>query len=476
MPNCASDEFEYVCLGDKRLKSRLVKLTNHFFESPEMPINQACHNWAETKAAYRFLKNEKVNEIELIEAHSEKTVERAKQYSTIIAIQDTCYFNYTNHKKTEGLGLISVSKEKNNKRFDTNGLIMHTSFAITTEGLPLGMLDQQIIARPTLSAELKELKKRSHGNAVPIEDKESYRWIETLQNSKNRLGNSKIHMITECDREADIYDFFLRAYKLETSILVRAKSDRIINKTSRRSRGPQIHLWKHMNSQPSQGEIAIKIPSRGGKPSRTALLNLRFDKIIFSPPRNHLNYEELCNLKLNVVYVLEKHPPKGEEPLEWMLLTDIDVNNFEEAEEKVKWYSLRYRIETFHKILKSGLKVEDCRLETADRLIRYLTVMSVIAWKIFWITLIGRSNPKLSCTKFIGEDWKILYAKFYHTMNFPKKPLDAKEAIHLIARLGGFLDRKSDGEPGAITMWRGLRRLCDLIEGWNIATGGDSCG
>ena len=169
--------------------------------------------------------------------------------------------------------------------------------------------------------------------------------------------------------------------------------------------------------------------------------------------------------------MIEKNTPEGVEPLEWLLLTNLTINNFADTLEKVKWYCLRWRIETFHKILKSGFKVEECRLQTAKRLIRYLTVMSVLAWRIFFITLIARADPQRPCSGILcDEEWKVLYTKTHGTKSFPSKTPTIKEVVLWIAKLGGFLCRKNDKDPGPITLWRGWRRLFDLVDGWRIAT------
>ena len=142
------------------------------------------------------------------------------------------------------------------------------------------------------------------------------------------------------------------------------------------------------------------------------------------------------------------------------------------ALEKVRWYCLRWRIEVFHKILKSGCCIETCRLGTAKRLIRYITLMSVIAWRIFYITLVARTNPQLPANKLLAdEEWKVLYAKTHRTKNYPKEIPCIKAVVCWIARLGGFLSRKNDGDPGPIVLWRGWRRLADLCEGWRLAHG-----
>ena len=171
------------------------------------------------------------------------------------------------------------------------------------------------------------------------------------------------------------------------------------------------------------------------------------------------------------VYVMEVDPPSNAEPLEWMPLTTLSVTNFDEAYEKVKWYCLRWRIETFHKVLKSGFNVEKCRLSDANRLIRYLTVMSIVAYRLFMITLLARTDPNLPCNALLSEsEWKVLYLRTNRDARIPKQPPKIKDVVAWIAQLGGFLARKGDGNPGVITLWRGWKRLADLVSGWELAS------
>jgi hypothetical protein len=467
----ANTEFEGANFGDQRLTARLIKIADSLGNLPECSINQACGNWVETKAAYRFFQNGNISESEILKTHVDKTVERSKQHKKILDIQDTCYMTYTSHKKTSGLGTI-VKKEGVYKKLQTEGLIMHTSFAVTTEGLPLGILDQKIYARPQLPEKLKGLKKKSHGNGVSIEEKESIRWVESLIKSNNAMNTTDTEVISICDREADMYDFFEAACRNKSLVLVRAAQNRKINQIYLHSRKENETLWSFIKRLPSQGKIRVEVPKRDGKVGRVATLDLHFSSFTMNPPRNNirLRTEELPDLNLQVIYVIEKHPPKGEKALEWILLTNLPVQNFSQALEKVRWYCLRWRIETFHKILKSGLRVEECRLGTAKRLMRYLTVMSIIAWRIFFITLIGRTSPNVSCAILLTEmEWKVLFAKIHKTFSYPKIPPSIKEAIRWIAQLGGFLGRKGDGDPGPITVWRGLKRLTDLVEGADMS-------
>ena len=464
----AEIEFEGIDLGDPRLNERLVKLTDSLSASPESSINHACPNWAETKGAYRFFKNEGVDKKEILTSHAQKTAKRAERHPIVLAIQDTCFFNYTSHRKTTGLGPIFTKKERSGRTLSSVGIIMHTSFAVTTEGLPLGILDQTLFTRePNV-----EGKEKKHRRDIAIEDKESMRWLNALDKTQKVVGDHVVEVVTVCDREGDFYELFERANKIGSSVLIRACTDRIINKKSLYSEKTRDKLWSFMQSLPSQGTLEVQIPARGGKSARSALLKMRFSPFRMNPPINNIRHktEKLMDMNLTAVYVTEENPPKGEEALEWMLLTNLLVTCFNDAIEKVRWYCLRWRIEVFHKILKSGLRVEQCRLQMADRLTRYLTVMSIIAWKIYWMTLIGRAHPEWPCTCFLDDqEWKVLYVRFQQTKSYPKTPPSVREAVHWIARLGGFLDRKGDGEPGVITLWRGWKRLSELAEGWTLA-------
>lgn len=480
----ANEEFSYVNLGDKRLNARLVKICDRFSSAPESPINQACMDWKETKAAYRFFQNDNVDIHDILAAHRQKTVQRTREYKTVLALQDTSYFVYTNHPKTEGLGKMSLKKGKNVAEIYSNGLIMHTCLAVTTDGLPLGLFDQNIFTRKLRP----EKERRSRGgryvqDTLPIEEKESYRWLESLKMTNDAAGKTKV--VTVCDREADMYDFFKLSNKIGAPVLVRASHNRSVNKKSRYAETGVIKLWDHMNQQPEAGSYTIEIPKRSKRKhsaariARTAVVTVKFSSFQFNPPQNNPKHklEELPDIEMNAVHVLETHPPDGEDPVEWMLLTNCPVTSFDEACEKVQWYSLRWRIEMYFKVLKSGFRVETCRLGNAERLARYLAVMSIVAWRQFKITLIARTDPKTPCTKLLADhEWKVLYLKVNEKMKLPKTLPTIGETVIWIARLGGYLARKNDGPPGMIVLWRGWKRLTDLTIGWDLAHQFGTCG
>lgn len=472
----AADEFKEINLGDKRLNKRMTKLCDTLSESPESPINQACEDWGETKAAYRFFNNENVDSEQILSVHRTKTAERATKEETILVAQDTSYFIYSNHLKTKGLGDIGYKKGNNDEKIYSKGLVMHASLALTTSGTPLGLIDQEIFARQSNPENQKDNR-----GLLPVEKKESFRWIKALQATMNTSVGKQV--ITICDRECDFYDFFKAAKEENASVLVRASQDRTVNRKKRWEQDV-VKLWDLLESQNSSGSYTVEVSARvkkghcKGRIGRSAEIDIKFTSFKMNPPKGNPKHgtQALPDVTMYAIHALEQFPPEGETPIEWMLLTNIPVTTLDEAKEKIHWYSMRWRIEMFFKILKSGFKVESCRLGDSKRLIRYLTVMSIIAWRLFMITLIARTDPTISCSIFLSEsEWKVLGLKMLH-QNISSKPPTISEAVILIAKLGGFLARKSDGSPGTLVLWRGWKKLIDLAEGWELARRSDTCG
>jgi len=463
----AKNEFETIDLGDDRLNQRLMKISQCLLDSPESPINKACGDWGETKAAYRFFNNDNVNYQDIIQAHTKMTATRYKQEDIVLAIQDTTYYNYTSHPETKGLGLLSRFKGKHKDDILTKGICMHTTLGITPEGLPLGILDQDIYARKELSEEEMAIKKKSHNIALPIEEKESIRWLNSMKRTAAIFEGQNKQVVTIADREADIYDLFHLADRLNTHFLVRASQNRKINKTAIHSMESGEMLWDFMKKKKLKGTVQVDVPKKDEQPKRVATCGIKFEKINILPSR-HYKGSKKGNLDLDIyaISILEKIPPKGVDKIEWMLYTNIPILIFEEAIEKLRWYCLRWRIEVYFKVIKSGFKVEDCRLEHANRLIRYLAVVSIVAWRVYWLTLVARTVPDASALLFLNDfDWKILFVKFNPHKKVPKRAPSMKQATTWIAQLGGFLARKGDGDPGITHIWRGLKKLADMTEG-----------
>ena len=463
----AKTEFENIDLGDKRLNGRLIKISDHFITSSESPINQACGCWSETKAAYRFFQNENVDYKDIVKHHALATKNRLADESVILAIQDTTYFNYIDHPKTSGLGILSRFTGKYKKDIITSGIYMHSTMAINTDGLPLGLLDQKITAREVLPAEKVEKKERSHNIALPIEEKESIRWLDSMRKSVELFGGQDKKVVTVADREADIYDLFLLAENLGSNYLIRASHNRKINKSSIHSNTSGEMLWDFMKKQKIIGKLEVNVPATDVNPKRTAVCSIKIGRFNLLPPRSFKGVG--LGLTLQSIQIVEEKTPKGCSKIDWILHTNLPINSYEDAIEKVRWYCLRWRIEVYFKVIKSGFNVERCRLETADRLIRYLAVVSIVAWRVSWLTLVSRLTPEGLAEDFLcEEEWKVLFTKFNPTRKIPKRSPSIKKVFIWIARLGGFLARKGDGSPGITHMWRGLKKLADMVAGLRL--------
>lgn len=449
----ATEEFEKALFEDKRLNKRLFMIARDFYGKPEANIPQASESRAKTKAAYRFFDNEAVTMESILSSHCESTVNRIKKEKIILAVQDTTSLNYTAHSFTEDLGPIGSAKD------GAIGLELHNTMAFNAEGTPLGLLDVQCWARDE-----EEFGKKHVRSKLPIEDKESYKWLKSFKATIDvQKQVPKTVIVSVCDREADIYELFELATSDEKNprLLVRASYNRKVE-------GEQNKLWEYMSTIEISGIQEIQVPRKKSVPSRKVDLTIRFSKIELKAPYRK-GEGKRNNITIWAVLAREENAPEGIDPVEWMLLTTIPVYTFEEALEKVKWYAKRWGIEIYHKTLKSGCRIERRQLGKASRIESCLAIDMVIAWRIFHLMKLGREVPDIPCTVFFEEaEWKALVA--YKTKNpiSPLKPPTLRETVHMTASLGGFLGRKSDGEPGTQTLWLGLQRLDDITDTWKI--------
>ena len=447
----AEDEFGAADLGDKRLTNRLVSLVRDFYARPQASIPQACQSRAKTKAAYRFFDHPHMSMDKVLEQHYESTLGRASKEEVVLAVQDTTSLNYTAHPATENLGPIGY-------RLDRGiGLILHDTMAFNRDGTPLGLLDVQCWARDG-----QDFGKKKRRHELPIEEKESHKWLisfrKVVEAQRRCLQTT---LVSVGDREADIYELFELALKEPAGpkLLVRASQNRVLAQE-------QGHLWEKVNEQEVAGIQEVHVPRRGRRPARVARLEVRFAQITLKPP---IRKPKLQELTIWAVLAQEVDAPEDVEPIEWMLLTTCPVTNFEEATEKLAWYAIRWGIEVYHRTLKSGCKIEERQLGHADRIETCLGIDMVVAWRIVHLTKLGRETPDVPCTVFFEEaEWKALNTYVTGNPTTPEHPPSLREAMRMVASLGGFLGRKSDGEPGTKSLWIGLQRLDDLTAMWKI--------
>lgn len=452
----AEEEFGRVDWADSRLKDRLLTLARDFMAQPGKPIPQLGEgSQAKAKAAYRFFDNPQVDLQTLLLSHTQSAVERLRTHKVVLAVQDTSDLNYSHHPATEGLGPLQSKDDL------TVGLKLHSTLAFTTTGTPLGLLDVQCWARDGSTEGQKNARRR-----LPIEQKESFKWIKSYRQvaEVQRLCPDTM-LVSVGDREADIYELFQEALANPSGpkLLIRAEKSRE-RRIDQDEDEPYSHLWEHMARRPVADFQELLIPRNGSRRFRKARLAVRFAPVEIKAPKGAKGGP----LALWAVYAheVDYDPSQVKEPLSWMLLTTIETTTAVQACKRLAWYARRWGIEVFHRILKSGCRIKDRRLQHADRLEASLAIDVVVAWRVHWLAHQGRETPDMPCDVFLAEDqWKPLYARIHHRAP-PDRPPTLAEAMWLISKLGGHLGRLGDHPPGTMTLWRGLSRLPDLSAGW----------
>ena len=439
----AAEEFGEAELGDQRLTTRLVQLAGVLGEQPSLSLPDASGGPAMLKAAYRFFDNEDITAEGLLQSHIAASYRRMASQPVVLAVQDTTYLDWTSHRDTEGLGpLASASRQ---------GLLAHSTLAISEERVPLGVLAQQVWARdPASFAQLSDHKQR------PIEEKESHKWLKSLAAVEAaRQACPATHFVSVGDREADLYDLFLVERSAGVDLLVRAANDR-------RVEAEEGYLWAALEATPVVATAEIQVPPRHGQAGRTAQLAIHWREVSLRPPTSRAK-EKLPPVTVWAVWAVETAPPPNRPTVEWLLLTTVPVHTPQAALQRLAWYACRWGIEVWHKVLKSGCRIEARQLETAERLKRCLTLYAVIAWRVLYATMLSRSLPDGSCLALLNEpEWQALYCAIHHTTILPPTPPSLHQAVQWIAQLGGFQNRKQDGHPGVTVIWKGFQHLSDL--------------
>lgn len=415
-------------------------------------IPLVCQDWANTKAAYRFFSNDRVNEADILCGHFEATRERvAATEGPLLVLHDTTEFSFK-REKPDLIGFTGKTAGRTQC-----GILMHSSLAVTTEGLPFGLAAIKFWTRKKFKG-TTELKRKVNPTRVPIEQKESIRWLENLRQSTELLAapGRCVHI---GDRESDIFELFCLAEEVGTHFLVRTCVDRLA--------GDGNHtIADEMDEVTVKGLHRIKVKDDQGDPDE-ALLEIRFRKLRILPPIG--KQKKYPALTLTVIHAQERGKPKRRKKIEWKLLTDLPVRSCKDAIEKIEWYALRWKIEVFHKILKSGCKAEESKLRTAERLVNLIAVFCIVSWRVFWMTMLNRSSPNaLPQTALTDSEIRLLDHLVKGRIRDHVRRDTLSHYVVKIARLGGYLARANDPPPGNIVIWRGLSRLSDIELGATI--------
>lgn len=431
---------------DPRLDLRLIRMIEALSSRPNSPPTEALDP-AGLVGAYRFWNNSRVSPSAILRGHIEQTAERAACYPVALAIQDTTEIDVTSRPSVRGAGYLASPKRR--------GLLLHSVFAVSPTGVPLGTLRQIVWSRP-----LQELGKRHQRRQRPLEEKESRRWLHGVTAAATRLA-SHPHVVVIGDRESDFFPLFAASRPNNVDLLVR------VSREARRVEHAARYLHKALEQAPLEGVVELALARSGSHRARTAKLAVRWSSLqvhapVNGPPGN--------SVTLNFLLVEEIDAPQGVRPIRWMLATTLPVKRLDDALQYVQWYAFRWRIEQFHQVFKDGCRIEQLQLETADGIRRAIATYAIVAWRVLWLNLQARQTPDDPCTAILTRaEWQVLYAKFHPRLPLPETPPSLREAVRMIARLGGFLARKGDGEPGTKTLWRGLRRLDDLAAAWQLA-------
>jgi hypothetical protein len=447
---------------DLRHGKRFRTLLSQLSEKIGGSIPFACQDWAATKAAYRFLSNDRISEEKILAGHFFCTRERTAAHAhPVLVLHDTTEFIYR-REEPYAIGIIQKQQTRYDSRpryHTTSGVLMHSSLVVTREGLPLGLAAIKFWTRDKFHG-ANALKRRINPTRVPIEQKESYRWLENVKQSTALLPWPE-RMVHIGDRESDIYELFSIAQNAGTHFLLRTCVDRFA--------GEGDHtVADEMREVNVQGLHRIKVRNKKGDISE-AVLELRYRRIRVLPP---IAKQKLYPaLMLTVLHATECDAPNGRDRIDWKLVTDLPVRSRKEAIEKLNWYAMRWKIETFHKILKSGFKAEEVRLRTAERIVNLIAIFCILSWRVFWMTMLNRSLPEASPQMALTSTE--LYLLDQLVPDRPGQvPPNNTLALYLtkLARLGGYLARAKDPPPGNLVMWRGLTRLSDIQLGFILGT------
>ncbi|WP_232307625.1 IS4 family transposase [Sphingobium chungbukense] len=461
--HCEIDESAF---SDARLGRRCGDLLCRLSDRMGGTIPLACQDWASTKAAYRFFSNPKVEEGDILAGHFDATKQRfAVTDGPILVLQDTTEFTYQ-RRNSHAVGFtksVNSGRDKAGRlrHHTVCGILMHSSLVVTEDGLPLGLAAVKFWNRDKFKG-TAQLKRKINSTRVPIEAKESVRWLDNLRQSMTLLGQPD-RCVHVGDRESDIYELYCLAKDLGTHFVVRTVVDRLA--------GNGDHTVKsEMREEPSAGTHSIEV--RGDNDTvEQVTLDIQYKRILVRPPIG--KQKRYPALDLTVIHASEVGAPPGRKPILWKLVTDLEVSSLEEAIEKIRWYAMRWKIEVFHKVLKSGCRAEDARLRTADRLANLVALFCIVSWRVLWMTMMARAAPDASpAIAFTTSEINILDRLVADSGNRRAKRGTIQLYLTKLARLGGYLARTSDPPPGNTVVWRGLRRLADIQIGVGLETYG----
>jgi hypothetical protein len=482
-------EFASLNLGDERRNRRLREVLRAFMASPLRSIQAACSGWAETMGAYRVLNSSKTTFASVLAPHREATAARVREYDCVALIQDTSELDFSKKTRLEGTGPLDAANRPR------RGFFLHAQFAVTEDRLPLGVYHAHIHARE----DRKEGEKKVNNHCLPIEEKESYRWLEGYRQACELAtatgGETEIFSIS--DREGDIYEIFEQRERFLQQAnpippahwIVRVAKNRTLLEPDGKSEGEEnakliessIPLFDQVRDGKLMGEVQFDVKHRTARGAGTGRKTLRKSREVRQEIRvtevtprvpRRIGGKKLLGVSYWVIEAREIDPPEGEEPIHWVIATSLPVTDFAAACRVLNLYLARWDIEVFFRVLKTGCRIEEIQLKTAEALYPCLALYLIVAWRILYLTHLSRECPDLPCSVVFDEvEWKAAIAvakkkKIKVAERIGDREPMLNEMVAMVGAFGGHLGRKNDGPPGPQSMWQGLMRVRDFAIAW----------
>lgn len=442
-------EFEGCGLWDRRCIRSLSKIGEKLADNMGSSFSAACGESLRQSAGMIFSRG-KVTVDALQQGHYEQTAQRGGQYDRVIVAQDTSFANYTSHGATDGLGFID-------SRGKSRGLVIHSAFAVTEQGLPLGVVGQRVWARDP-----KQRGRRRGRKSRSITEKESHKWLEALEWVSDRLAPYVREICVVADRESDVFEYMAYPRAENVELLLRATHPRKVMVVGRTE---PVSLKEALNDLEVVGHKQVRIER--SKKTVDLLLELSVATVEVYAPRHYPKSQANRKARMSLIRAREIDTDASQ-PVEWILLYSGECPDFESASRCVDEYTQRWKIERLHYTLKTGLGIEELQFDTAKKLSNAIAFCSVVAWRLMWLTYYARTNPDSSAQTVLSDQQKTVLEA---AMSKPIKTV--QEAVVAIGKLGGFLKSPKYKLPGVKTLWRGWFKLQLMAEGWRLSQGKD---
>lgn len=453
-------ELESLDLGDKRREKRAGIIVDQLAQICESQP-EAAKSKAALKANYRFVDHPENSPEAILDAHRQASIKRTAEHERVVLAQDTTVIDLTKpNRQVQGAGPL----ESDDKR----GLFLHPLYAMTEEGLPLGIVDQVIWTRDKINTALTKKEKSQLRKQAAFEEKESCRWLDMFQSGEQiARAHPGTNYTVVGDSESDICEVFAEVGDLPENchFVIRSCQTRGVMNC-----GAAANVDEALETADIQATMEATIsqrtskiagetrPRRKSRSARLAEIGVRAREVTIRGPSRPGG--KLPDMTLNVVEAVELDPPAGEEPIRWVLFTTLSIDSIARIQRVISAYSIRWNIELYFKTLKSGLNIEKLKYETLDRYLTALSLLMIVGWRVEYLKGAARHDPDASCEKyFLREEWQPAYLVYTDGGDLPSEPISIREFMLLIAELGGWQRKKSQGPPGSTTIWRGMRRM-----------------